>query len=468
MIVSIVAAVAIFAIIVIVHEAGHFAVAKRLGVRVLRFSVGYPPRIWGIRRGETDYAIGATPLGGYVRMLGDEVADEPAPDAIRSYLDELRLDLMEAVRTTDRVQVADATKVISAIADEFAAARSGPAVQIENGTAARLIGDFQDEPKLASIGRAPTTGEAILLREVARSGETSLAIDRLAEQRPSSLLEEFKRRAFPSQPLSHRIAIVLAGPLANILFAPLLTIVTLMIGMPIALAVVGAVDQGMPAYNAGLRSGDHVVAIDGKTVDSWDDFSRVVKASGGHELHLRVERGKGSDAQTLDIAVRPKQASIPTIYGDKEPTWIIGVSQSGAEGVRRLPIWRAIPKGIVDTGQMAATLCVGIAKIVDGATPVREALGGPIMIARIAGKEVHRGFAEVAMFMVMISLELGIINLLPIPMLDGGHLLFFTIEGIKGSPLKLRHREIAMQVGLFLLAILMAFVIFNDISHLIG
>ncbi len=113
-------------------------------------------------------------------------------------------------------------------------------------------------------------------------------------------------------------------------------------------------------------------------------------------------------------------------------------------------------------------LVVGIAKIIEGATPMRQALGGPIMIAQIAGREVHQGFADLAMFMVSISLELGIINLLPVPLLDGGHLLFFVIEGIRGEPLKLRHREIAMQVGLFLLVILMAFVILNDLSRLIG
>ncbi|HJU28301.1 MAG TPA: site-2 protease family protein, partial [Candidatus Binataceae bacterium] len=100
MLTSIIAAVVIFAVLIIVHEAGHFMVAKRLGVRVLRFSIGYPPRLFGIRRGETDYALGATPLGGYVRMLGDEVADEPSADTIRSYLKELQLDLIGAAQAS--------------------------------------------------------------------------------------------------------------------------------------------------------------------------------------------------------------------------------------------------------------------------------------------------------------------------------------------------------------------------------
>jgi len=116
---------------------------------------------------------------------------------------------------------------------------------------------------------------------------------------------------------------------------------------------------------------------------------------------------------------------------------------------------------------MAWMLVSGIAKIVTGATPVREALGGPIMIAQMAGQQAHEGFANIALFTVMLSLELGIINLLPVPMLDGGHLAFFVIEGVRGKPLKVRHREIAQQVGLFLLVVLMAFVIFNDISRIV-
>jgi regulator of sigma E protease len=112
-------------------------------------------------------------------------------------------------------------------------------------------------------------------------------------------------------------------------------------------------------------------------------------------------------------------------------------------------------------------MVVGIASIFSGSTPVRDALGGPIMIAQLAGQEAHRGFANLAMFTVMLSLELGIINLLPVPLLDGGHLLFFAFEGARGKPLELRYREAMLQVGLFLLVALMAFVIFNDISRIV-
>src|SRR5216684_127612 len=124
MITSIIAAVVIFSVLIIIHEAGHFFVAKRMGVRVLRFSLGYPPRVWGFRRGETDYAIGATPLGGYVRMLGDEVAEEPSAEAIRGYLEEIELDLMQAARATGWLARPGMTEsaALLAIAKEFSGA----------------------------------------------------------------------------------------------------------------------------------------------------------------------------------------------------------------------------------------------------------------------------------------------------------------------------------------------------------
>jgi regulator of sigma E protease len=166
--------------------------------------------------------------------------------------------------------------------------------------------------------------------------------------------------------------------------------------------------------------------------------------------------------------VTPKLTPEPTIFGNQEPAWVIGVLPRGDETTKSYPPMQAARFGLIETGHITQNLAIGISKIVTGATPARQALGGPIMIAQMAGREVHRGFADAALFTVMLSLELGIINLFPVPLLDGGHLLFFVIEGLRGKPLKLHHRELAMQVGLFLLVILMAFVILNDISRIIG
>ena len=457
MITSIVAAVVIFAILIIVHEAGHFMMAKRLGVRVLRFSIGYPPRVVGIRRGETDYAIGATPLGGYVRMLGDEIADEPSADTITAYLKEIQLDLIGAANGSGwlagRGDASDNDSLLAAIAHELEP--SGQDADLARQTAV--------------LGRPAKPGEIALLRETARLDSAERAIPILSDARPPELLREFNARAFPSQRLAKRFAIVLAGPAANLIFAPILMMIVFMVGVPTVLPVLGTVKADTPAARAGLRPGDRIMSVNGHPVDSWDDLSTIVKSSHGAPLGILIERpSSNAAASKVSLTLKPELLPEETIYGNKSPQWVIGVTPRGDQTTERYSFPRAVSSGFVETGRMIGTLVVGIAKIFEGTTPVRQALGGPIMIAQIAGREAHQGFADAALFTVMLSLELGIINLFPVPLLDGGHLLFFIIEGVRGKPLQLRHREIAMQVGLFLLVILMAFVIMNDISRIIG
>ena len=466
MIISIVAAVLIFAILIIVHEAGHFLMAKRLGVRVLRFSIGYPPRICGVRRGETDYAIGATPLGGYVRMLGDEIAEEPSSETVKSYLKEIQLDLIGAAETNEwlKTKTKDSDEALQSIVSAVTPARAAAVGSEFPDGEADAIDPAQAR---AVLGREPKADEAILIREVGRAENVKRAVEQLAERKPVALIQAFNERAFPSQRLGKRIAIVLAGPCANILFAPLLMAVVFAYGVPVLLPVLGTVKADLPGYSAGLKPGDSVVAVNSKHIETWDELSSAVKDSNGHPLTLEVKRGSGP-ASTVNILIQPKQMLEETVYGNKAPTWLIGVTPRGDEATRRLSPQKALVSGFVETGHMTVTLFQGIAKIIEGVTPARQALGGPIMIAQMAGREAHEGFAEVGLFMVMLSLELGIINLLPVPLLDGGHLAFFLFEGVRGKPLQLRHREIAMQVGLFLLVILMAFVILNDISRIVG
>jgi regulator of sigma E protease len=438
-----------------VHEAGHFAMAKRMGVRVIRFSIGYPPRVWGFRRGETDYSIGATPLGGYVRMLGDEIGEEPSAATLESYIKEIELDLLDGARRTGWLATSGkrGDDALAAIADALAP---------------DLGGSISPERAIAIVGHEPTVEEALILREVAKAGTVKRARELLCEGRPSALIERFNLRAFPSQPLSRRIAIVLAGPLANIIFAPVVLTLVFMLGIPVTLPVLGQILQGKPGAAAGLRTGDQIVLVDGHPIDAWEDLSNTVRGSGGKPLQLVVRRPAGS-SNIVNLTVQPKQSlEEASPFGDKSSVWIIGVMPRGDEIKKYETPLNAVRRGVVGSWQISHDIVVGIYKIIDGTTPARKALGGPIMIAQVAGQKAHQGFADVALFTVMLSLELGIINLLPVPLLDGGHLAFFVIEGIRGKPLKVRHREIAMEVGLFLLFILMAFVILNDISRIIG
>jgi regulator of sigma E protease len=452
MITSILSAVIIFAVLIIVHETGHFLMAKRSGVRVIRYSVGYPPKLFGIRRGETEYAFGATPLGGYVRMLGDEVAEEPTAETLEGYVRELQLDLLEAAR------------------HHGAAAQLGtepPLMLLALAHRLAARGDAKSAEAEAILGRALRPDEALLLDEVERHGAADEAIKALVESRPLALLECYRAQAFPTQSLATRIKIVLAGPLANILFAPVLMAIVFMYGVPYVKPILGEIKQGMPAYTAGLRKGDQILAVNGKKVADWADLSDAIKAGNGAQIKIDFVRpAPNTSAGQMSLLVTPRREKEDTGYGNKAPVWIIGVLPRGDEGVRRYGPLGAIRESVVSTAELSGRLVMGIVLIINGTTPARQALGGPIMIAKMAGREARQGFADVAGFTVMLSLELGIINLLPVPLLDGGHLFFFLIEGVRRKPLQLRHREFAMQIGLLLLVALMTFVIVNDISHI--
>jgi regulator of sigma E protease len=445
---SILSAALVFAVLVIVHEAGHFAMAKRVGVRVLRFSIGYPPRIFGIRRGETDYSIGATPFGGYVRMLGDEVGEEPKTEELLGYLREVGLDLIGAARMRGAVQAdSDFETDLRLIADRVGA--QGP--DAASGT----------------IGRELKVDEALLLDAIRRRATVAEAIKSLANDPPKALVEAYDKRAFPTQPLRNRVLIVLAGPLANLVFAPLLLTVVFLFGVPMLLPVIGQVKKDLPAFKAGVRTGDTIVSVNGQAMESWTDFSTTIKGGDGSPLTLVIEREEKGAKLRQTFVIKPTKTEQKTIYGTMGSSWVVGVLPRGDEIVKHFgpiaAVWEAGKTTVEMTGQMF----VGIATIVSGAVPAREALGGPIAIAQQAGKYAHQGFSSLAQFAVMLSLELGIINLLPVPLLDGGHLLFFVFEGARGKPLELRYREMMLQVGLFLLVALMAFVIFNDISRIV-
>ncbi len=454
MIISILSAVIIFGILIIVHETGHFLMAKHSGVRVIRYSVGYPPKLFGIRRGETEYAFSATPLGGYVRMLGDEVAEEPSAETLDGYVRELQADLLEAARHhgTAASLGAEPAPAMLALAHRLAPAADEAAA---------------DSTAEAILGRALRPDEELLLAEVERRGSVDEAVKALVERRAPALLERYRAQAFPTQSLATRIKIVLAGPLANILFAPLLMAVVYMYGVPFVKPILGEVKQGLPAYVAGLRKGDRVLVVNGQKIENWADLSDAIKAGNGAQIKIDFVRPVPNGPPIrLSLLVTPRREQEDTGYGNKAPVWVIGVLPRGDEGVRRYGPVRAVYQGVVSSVELSGRLVVGIALIINGTTPARQALGGPIMIAKMAGREAQQGFADVAAFTVMLSLELGIINLLPVPLLDGGHLFFFLIEGVRGKPLQLRHREFAMQVGLLLLVALMTFVIVNDISHI--
>ncbi|MFZ0889092.1 MAG: RIP metalloprotease RseP [Candidatus Binataceae bacterium] len=468
MLTSIVAAVVILGLLIIVHEAGHFVMAKRCGVRVIRFSIGYPPKVFGFRRGETEYAVGAVPLGGYVRMLGDEIGENLSPGDIETYLREVGLDLVAAAKARGFSESfskdgPQAEQELLAVARRFCSAESAV---LSTGTGGALVPAAHSERGRAMFGRALQPVEALLLGEVDRHASVPEALKALTEAHPSALVDEVRSRAFPTQNVGKRILIVLAGPLANFVFAPIGLAIILMYGVPRLLPVLGEVKHGLPAFSAGLQTGDRILSIDGHELKTWDDLSNSVKASRGHSLRIEFERRRTGASTRQTVALTPVLDQERGL-GAGAPSWIIGVLPHGDSVVARLGPISAVEGSALETGRLTGMLVTGIIQIFRGTTPIRQALGGPIMIAQMAGQEAHEGFANVGMFTVMLSLELAIINLFPVPLLDGGHLAFFLIEYLRGKPVTMRHREIAQRVGLLMLVALMAFVIFNDISRIV-
>lgn len=477
MLTSIISAVIILGTLVLIHEAGHFLVAKRCGVRVLRFSIGYPPRLFGIRRGETEYVIGGTPFGGYVRMLGDEIGDELGPSDIQVFLTEVARDLTQAAEKAAAIDpelriVAEESSRLGQVMKQAVGSPQPDPVETEAApdplfALTQALDRSPDPERMLRkiLGRVPHEDERDLLDEVQRRGSSAEAIKFLSDHRPPSLTRQIEKRAFPTQSLAKRFAIVLAGPAANIALAPLLLAIVFIYGVPKLLPVVGQLQKNMPAAKAGLHEGDDIISINDEAVGNWEDLSAAIKKSSGGPLHIKLKRKVGDVSKVETLTISPVHVAEPGSLAGAQ--WVIGVLPRGDSTVERENPFYAVPHAVLETGRMSGLLVVGIVKIFTGATPVRQALGGPIMIAQMAGREARQGLANVLMFTVMLSVELGIINLLPIPMLDGGHLFFFAVEGLRGRPLKVRHREIAQQVGLFLLVMLMAFVIFNDISRIV-
>ena len=356
MITSILVAILVLGLLIFVHELGHFTVAKLSGVAVQRFSLGFGPRLLTWTRGETEYAISAVPLGGYVKMLGED-PDEEVPSQERA-------------------------------------------------------------------------------------------------------------RAFSTQPLFRRAAIVVAGPFMNLVTAFVaFTVVFAFFGAGSASdqAKIGGVMQGMPAATAGLARGDTVTAIEGKAIGSWDELSETVRASGGRPLKMTVRH---EDGTTAELTVTPEEKPERSPFGEEiGKAYLIGIERFVE--VAPVSFINAVGLGAYQTYFWVKMTLLSIVKIFQGSVSARD-LGGPILIVQAAGQQAQLGFEYLIRFLGLISVNLGVLNLLPIPVLDGGHLLFFAFEAVRGKPLAIRHREMAQQVGLFLLLALMVFVFYNDISRIVA
>lgn len=267
--------------------------------------------------------------------------------------------------------------------------------------------------------------------------------------------------SFTHKHVFKRILIVAAGPLFNILLAVIIFFGIFQIyGLLILKPTIGEVNEGTPAYNAGLKKGDLVVSIEGVDVTNWEDMANVIMESKGKTLAITVLR---NDA-VLTKNVTPEVKKIKNLFNEDVDRYVIGITASGDVFTKDLNIFQSFSESLNQTYQITVLTIKGVVKLIQG-TVSPKTLGGPIMIAQMAGQQAKEGVANLTFFIALISINLAILNFLPIPVLDGGHLLFFFIEAVIGRPVSIKVREIAQQAGIFVLILLMIYVFYNDIAR---
>ncbi|MBI4823298.1 MAG: RIP metalloprotease RseP [Nitrospirae bacterium] len=344
-------AIVLLGILIFVHELGHFLFAKLMGVRVLKFSLGFGPKVIGRKVGDTEYLISAFPLGGYVKMLGEE------------------------------------------------------------------------------------------------QGVT--------------LKEEEKAFAYNLQPVRKRFWILFSGPLFNMLFAVVIFIFIFANGIPILYPDVGEVIEDSPASHAGIQKGDRVIGINAENITEWDEMTGIIHGSPEKGLDLKIKRGQ----DIISLKIVPERKVVKNIFGEENEIGLIGIKPLGNTFIKRFGVPDAVKNGFIKTYEVTALTIISVIKLLQRVIPA-ETIGGPILIVQMAGEQASRGVLNFFTFMAIISVNLGILNLLPIPVLDGGHIMFLGIEAIRRKPLDERTMLIAQRIGLAVIITLMAFALYNDIMRL--
>jgi regulator of sigma E protease len=352
-IITIIATIIVLGVLIFVHELGHFLMAKKSKVGVITFSLGFGPKLLGKKIGETQYQLSLVPLGGYVKMVGEEPGEKIPPELVA--------------------------------------------------------------------------------------------------------------KSFSAQPVSKRLGIVFAGPFFNFLFAIVAFAVIFMVGMPTLLPEVGEVKPDYPAFKAGLLQGDRILEANGSPIKRWEDLAQMIHESSDRPLLLKVAREK----KIFQVSVRPQISTQKNIFGDEVQVGLIGISPSGSFFTERFDPFTATYKALIQSWRITELTVVSIVKIIEGKISAKT-IGGPLLIAQLAGQQAKAGTLSLIIFMAVISINLVILNVLPIPVLDGWHLLIFLIEGIMGKPVSLKLRERAQQVGIFLIILLMLLVFYNDLSRIVG
>jgi regulator of sigma E protease len=270
--------------------------------------------------------------------------------------------------------------------------------------------------------------------------------------------EEDRARSLSTQPIWKRGVIFSAGSLFNLLLAAVLFSAVNLFGIPYFPPKIGEVSPGLPAEKAGLRKGDLVLSIDDVRVTKWDDLSKIIHGSKGKELLMKVKR----DGEIFEITVTPQLSKVKNLFGEEVQTVMIGITPTEEILVEKVNPFVAFGMGFAQTWSGIKLTVVSVVKLIQRVVPAKT-IGGPILIAQLAGEQAKRGLVSFGLFIAILSINIGIINFFPIPILDGGHLFFLGLEAVLRKPLSIRKMEIAQQVGLIFILLLMLFAFYNDL-----
>jgi len=349
--ISIVSVIILLGVLIFFHEFGHFLAARFSGVGVVKFSLGFGPKIVGKKIGKTEYVLSLIPLGGYVKLLGE-----------------------------------DGNEKLSA---------------------------------------------------------------------------EDEKMSFTKKSVWKRMMIIFAGPFFNFLLAVLIYAFIYMYGVPALSNVVGEVQKKSAALEAGIKNGDRIISINGSKITYWEEIKPIIAQSKGQALEFVVER----KIQTKKIFIKPRLSKTHNIFGEEVSAYLVGITPANNVVVERRNPWEASIIALKKTWQFSELTIIVFVKMIKGEVSPRN-LGGPIFIAQAAGAVAKEGIVPFLFLMSLLSVNLAIINLFPIPILDGGHIMFNVIELVRRKPVSMKWQGIFQQIGFVLLMMLMIFVVMVDVERL--
>ncbi len=437
-------AIVLLGILIFVHELGHFLFAKKLGVRVLKFSLGFGPKLIGKKYGDTEYLVSAVPLGGYVKMLGEEPGNE-----LKEEDKPFAYNYQPVWKRFLIVFSGPVFNLFFAAAIFFVVFLSGVPVPKP------YVGKVMDNSPAAAGGLI--TGD----RVIAINGKTVSGWDDIDvpvnESRGEKLLFKIEREGKIIE-----LSVIPEKKTGKNIFGENTEVMDIGI-MPLLYPEVGEVIKNAVAEKAGMKKGDRIIEIEGASIKTWHDMTAIIHGSPEKPLRLKIKR----DENFLELTVTPEKKTFKSPDGAEKQIGLIGIGPAGNNVIKKYNPLKAASLGIKRTWDMVALTVVVIIKLIQRIVPA-ETLGGPIMIFQMAGQQASLGAMNFFLFMAVISINLGVLNLLPIPILDGGHILFLGIEAVRRKPLSEKVMMIAQRVGIAIIIALMVFAFYNDIMRFIS